>query len=458
MNRIKYIFIILLAVSVVCAQNETPPEGSQPKDFNIPEKTTTTLDNGLQVTMVHYGNLPKVNVRLVVRAGNINEQADQVWLADMTADYLKEGTESRDAMKIAEQAAGMGGEVSIGTGMDRTTVSGEVLSEFGPELIALLSDIIRNPAFPESELERLKNNFLRNLSVQKSRPGNLAMEKFREVLYGEHPYGRIFPTESMIQSYTMDDIKNFYKENFNAKRTHVYVVGVFDESEMLGAMRKQLGDWREGQPAQELMPSPQAGKAVYLIDRPDAPQSTIIMGLPVIDPSHEDYLALQLTNTLLGGFFSSRITANIREDKGYTYSPRSSVSSRFKDAYWTQQADVTTAVTGASLKEIFYEIDHLQNEAPSEEELKGVQNYLAGIFVLRNSSRSGIIGQLSFVDLHGLPDDYLNTYVQKIYQITPEEVQRIAKTYIDEDKISVVIVGDIKKIRNQVAPYGELVL
>src|SRR4030095_2826162 len=127
---------------------------------------------------------------------------------------------------------------------------------------------------------------------------------------------------------------------------------------------------------------------------------------------------------------------------GYTYSPNSSLSTRFRDAYWVEVADVTTAVTGPSLKEIFYEIDRLRNEPPSEAELQGIKNYLAGIFVLQNSSRQGVIGQLSFADLHGLPPNYLSTYVQKVMAVTPKDVQRIAQQYIQPDKMTVVVVGD----------------
>jgi predicted Zn-dependent peptidase len=196
---------------------------------------------------------------------------------------------------------------------------------------------------------------------------------------------------------------------------------------------------------------------VYLVDRPGAVQSTLYVGLPVPDPSSADYIALLVTNTLLGGSFSSRITSNIREQKGYTYSPVSQVSSRYRDAYWVEAADVTTNVTGPSLKEIFAEIEQIRREPPTAEELRGFQNYLAGTFVLQNSSRGGIIRQLQFVHLHGLPDDYLNTYVQKIFAVTPADVRRVAAKYIEDEKAAIVVVGDQKVVREQVATYGTLV-
>lgn len=204
------------------------------------------------------------------------------------------------------------------------------------------------------------------------------------------------------------------------------------------------------------IPSPESGRAVYLVDSPGAVQSTIYLGLPVIDPSNPDYIPLQVTNALLGGSFASRITSNIREQKGYTYSPFSTLSSRYRDAYWAEIADVTTDVTGPALTEIFFEIDRLRGEPPSEEELRGIQNYLAGTFVLQNSSRGGIISQLSFINLHGLGRDWLESYVPRVYEVTPAEVMHIARTYLDPSRMTIVVVGDRSKIEDQLREFGEI--
>lgn len=455
MPKVLLIIIFLLLCSY--AQEQKPPPGGTPKDFNLPQKSSYALENGLKVTLVQFGTVPKVNARLVVRVGKINESADEVGLADLTTDFFKEGTQTRSAKDIAEQAAQIGGEINVSTGPDQTYVGGISLSEFAPQLIELLADIMQNPNFPQTELERLKKDYIRQLSIQKSRPRSQALERFRKLLYPAHPYGRIYPDEEQINKYDISRIKDFYSKNYGAKITHLYVVGLFDESKVETAIRDNLSGWNVGQKHLEQVPEPISRRMINLIDRPQAPQSTIIIGLPVIDPSHEDYIALQVTNALLGGSFASRITTNIREDKGYTYSPRSSVSTRYRDSYWMQQADVAMEFTGASLKEIFYEIDRLQNELPAGEELQGIKNYLAGVFVLENSSRVGIIDQLSFLDLHGLADSYLTNYVQNIYKVTPENVQRITKNLLRDEEMTIVIVGDIKKIKKQVQAYGKLV-
>jgi zinc protease len=178
------------------------------------------------------------------------------------------------------------------------------------------------------------------------------------------------------------------------------------------------------------------------------------VGLPVIDPTNPDNIPLTVTNALLGGSFSSRITSNIREQKGYTYSPTSQLSRRYHDAYWAEIADVTTAATGPSLKEIFGEIDRLQKEAPGTAELKGIQSYMSGLFVIQNSTRQALIGQLRNVDLQGLGEDYLKNYVQRVNAVTPDDVQHMTARYIKPEQMTIVVVGDKSKITDQLAPYA----
>lgn len=443
------------AAGQAMTRKETPPEGGRPRPFTLPKRDTFKLSNGLRVTLVPYGSIPKVTVRAVVRTGNLDDPAGKVWLADVTGDLMKEGTTTRSAQQIAEEAARMGGSLGIGIGEEQSNVGLDVLSEFGPQAVALVADVLQRPLLPASELDRLKTNQIRNLTIARSQPGSIATERFRKALYGEHAFGRYFPDEAALKAFTIEDVKKFYADNFGAQRTHVYVVGQFDAAAMRRAVTSAFEKWDKGAPATQNPPKPTSARVLHLIDRPGAAQSTIQLGLPVVDPSHADYVPLVVTDYLLGGAFGSRITTNIRENKGYTYSPGSFVSTRFRDAYWVQQADVTTAVTGPSLKEIFFEIDRLQQTPPTAEELQGIKNNLAGIFVIQNSSRGGIINQLAFLDLHGLPDTYLTNYVQNILNVTPADVQRAAKTYLRPDRMTIVVVGDRSKIADQIKPYGE---
>lgn len=456
--------VLALASSAICLSasaqqssaqpaKQSPPPGSAPKPFHVPEQEKFSLPNGLQATLVQYGNIPKVAITVSVRAGNLNEAENQVWLADLTTNLMKEGTTSRSAEQVAQEAASMGGSVDVNVGPDLTHISGDVLSEFGPKMAALLADVAMHPALPGSELDRLKKDLLRNLTIQKSQPQPLAREQFLKALYPNHPYGRIFPTEQMVQGFTVDDVQKFYKDNFGAARTHVYVAGKFDPAAMKKAITEAFSSWPHGPDPLIDIPKPVTKHDVTLVDRPGAVQSTLYIGLPTIDPSNPDYIPLQVMNAILGGSFGSRVTSNIREQKGYTYSPFSQISSRYRDAYWVQVADVTAQFTGASIKEILYEIDRLQKDPPSDAELQGIKNYLSGVFVLRNSSRNSLITQIEYVDLHNLGADYLNTYVQKIYAVTPQQVQEMAQKYVKTEKLTMVVVGDKSKVAEQLTPY-----
>src|SRR5919109_255651 len=432
------------------APREKPPIPGTPKDSALAAVRSSALPNGLEITMAPYGATPKVAVRLVVRSGNIDETAKTTWLADLTRDLMLEGTTTRTAQQIAEEAARYGGAVAFNVGINESSIGADVLSEYGPDMVRLIADIARNPKFPESELPRLKANRLRQVTVQKSRQQALANERFLAALYPNHPYGRLFPSEAQLQGYTIDQARAFHAANYGARRAHVYVVGRFDPSAMESAIRQSFGDWQPGSAPSFNAPTPKTARVIHVVDRPGAVQSTIYLGLPVIDPSHPDYVALRVTDAILGGSFGSRITSNIREQKGYTYSPGSTINPFLKNAYWAEIADVTTNVTGPSLKEIFLEIDRLQAEPPSREELEAIQAYLAGIFVLQNSSRNGIISQLQFTRLHGLGDDYLRDLVRKIYAITPADVQRIAREYLRDDTMTIVIAGDRRVIEEQI--------
>lgn len=434
-------------------KKQTPPPGTAPKPFHVPQQEEFSLPNGLEVTMVPYGEIPKVTIEVSVRAGNLNESEKQVWLADLTAAMMKEGTTSRSAEQVAQDASSMGGSIDVSAGADLTGVSADVLSEYGPRMAALLADVAMHPALPNSELERLKKDQLRRLSIAKSQAQPIAREHFMKALYPHHPYGRLFPTEEMINGYSTEDVQNFYKNNFGAARSHVYVAGKFDPVAMRKAITQAFSSWQHGPDPLIDLPKPVTKRDLELIDRPGAVQSTLFIGLPTIEPSNPDYLPLQVMNSILGGSFGSRITSNIREQKGYTYSPASLVSSRYRDAYWVQIADVTAKFTGASIKEILYEIDRLQKDPPSDDELQGIKNYLAGIFALRNSTRQGLIGQLEYVDLQKLGDDYLETYVQKIYAVTPQQVQQMAQKYVDTQKLTMVVVGDKQTVAAQLTPY-----
>lgn len=458
MRTLKYYFIIIsigLITFPVLGQKQTPPPGGKPKDFVLPAKKVSQLKNGLKSTMVQYGSIPKVTVNLIIKTGNVNEGPNEVWLADLTGDLMKEGTTTMDFKTISRKVAAMGGEINIGVGGDQTNISGSVLSEFAPDLIKIIADVVINPALPASEIDRLKSDLKRQLSVQKSQPQSQAIESFNSIIYKDHPYGRTFPTPAMLDSYTIDMVKGFYEKNFGAKRAVIYVVGKFDEAAAQRSIEESFNSWKEGSEPSYPPVTPTKSDEIAMIDRSDAPQTTIIIGLPTISPQDPDYVALQVTNSLLGGSFGSRITSNIRENKGYTYSPFSTIQNHKNTSVWYEQADVTSEHTGAALQEIAKEVKTLQTEPPPKAELEGIQNYMAGVFVLQNSTPAGIINQLNFIDNHGLSDSYLTDRVKNIYGVTPEKVSAITKEHFKYEDMTLVLVGDKKLLQKQMKTYEE---
>jgi predicted Zn-dependent peptidase len=436
------------------AQKQTPPEGGPAKAFTVPAHESYTLPNGLKVTLVPYGIIPKVTVDIMVVAGGADEGSGHIGVADLTSDLMKEGTEKLTSSQLADEAARMGSTLTISSSYNRTDAGLDVLSEFGPDAVRLVADVVMHPRLPQSELERLKNDKLRQIALGTSQPQTIALMRLRKILYGDHPYGTILPTDADVKKITLDDIRTFVSSNFYPKRAHIYVAGRFDEAAVKKAIAESLGGWNKTGPARaENVPTPNPQRVLDVTDRPGAPQSTIIMGLPVPPANSPDAIPLVVTNALLGGSFNSRITANIREQKGYTYSPRSQLSNRYHDAYWAESADVTTKFTGASLKEIVAEVNRLASEPPTAAELKGIQNYLSGLFILQNSSRGALIAQLQNVEALGLGEDYLKTYVAKVNAVSPADVEKMTAQYLKPQSMTIVVVGDKSKITEELAPF-----
>lgn len=460
MKRSAFIFLaaIALVFSAIpaAAQNgekETPPAGGAPKPFVFPAQDTYTLDNGLKVTLVQYGAVPKVAVQATVRAGGLNEKEGERWISDVVATMLKEGTAKRSAADIARETAEMGGTIFSSADADRTFVGGEVLSEFDTRFIGLLADVLRNPKFTDEDLENTRESKLRDRSVAMAEAGMIATAAFRETIFPGHIYGSLFPTEEQIEAYKLEDVKRFYNEQFGAARTHIYVVGQFDAAAVKKAIEASLGDWKKGPDPIRSVPTVTSKRSVKTIDRPGAPQSTIRLGMPAPSPSDPDFVKFTVMNALLGGSFGSRITANIRENKGYTYSPFSTNWNRYKTGFWYEGADVTTEATGASIKEILFEIDRLSKEAPSEKELQGIKNYLIGTYVLQNSTRTGVIGRLESMNYNELGKSYIDDYVADINAVTTKDVQQMASKYLVPEKMTMTVVGDLSKITEQLKPY-----
>jgi zinc protease len=449
--------LALAAATPALAQDfPPPPPVGEPKPFKLPATETFTLANGMQVTLVPYGIAPKAVVSLRVRAGNAVE-GEQTWLADLTAEMLKEGAAGRSSADLATAAAGMGGELGVGAGTQTTQLSINVLSEHAPEAVALIGDVAIRPTLPAGELARIKANLARQLSVALSQPGTLADAALARTIYGpDHPYGRTIPSQAQLAAYTIDDVKRFHAGQFGAKRAHLYIAGRFDAAAVKAAVNKAFGGWAAGPEPLALAAPHQPGPRVVLIDRPDAPQTTLRLAFDASLAGGEADIPQRVTNELLGGAFSSRITTNIRETKGYTYSPNSAVAFGPGDALWTFDADVTTNVTGAALTEVFKEIRRMQTEPAPIEESKGIRTYMAGLFAISNSTSSALANTLATRDLLGLPGDWTDRYVPAVLAVEPAAMMASAKASYPLDKLTLVVVGDLKTVEPQLKALPEL--
>jgi zinc protease len=448
------ILTLTLALSALIVAKEIPPPGGTPKAYQVPPRQTYQLKNGMHVTLVEYGKLPLVSLRAIVEFGNANETPDQVWLADLLASLMTEGAAGKSGKQLAEAAARMGGQLGVNAGLDKTVARLNVLSDFASDGVKLLGEIVTKPDFPATELERLRSQLLRQRTVSLSQPSSLADQAFAQEMYGDHAYARLYPTEDQLKSYQLDDVKKFYSANVGARRTHLYIAGKFSSAAVKKAIAETFESWASGPEIAHAQPAKTPAKSFTLIDRPGADQSVLRIGLPLpVNPSSPDYLPFKVADSILGGSFGSRITSNIREQKGYTYSPTSVLDTNYHSMTWSEQADVTTKVTADSIKEVLLEINRMRQDPPTAEELKAIQAYMSGVFVLQNSSNAGIIGQLAFTDEQGLGDEFLRTYVQKINAVTRADIQRIAEQYLDPKKMAIVVVGDKSKIEESLAPY-----
>jgi zinc protease len=457
MQKSLIIFLVstVLWVNSAIAEKQQPPVGGEAKDFVLTQTSSIELDNGLRVVFVPYGNTPKVTLRLVSKLGNYDD-GEFDGIADLAYQLLTEGTKSQSALDIAQRAADMGGQVNTSVGSNSSYLQMDVLGEFVGDAADLLGDLVLNSNFKIEDLDRARNNFLRDLSVQRSEAQGQAAEAFNLAVFGKHPYAVTFADDNKVKAITAKAVAVFVQQNLVAKRSVLYVSGKFDQAKAEHAIRLAFANLVAG--VERVIPTPDyqgAGKLIF-VSRDNAPQSTIYFGLPVVDPSNPDYIALELMNTLLGGSFASRITSNIREDKGYTYSPRSIVSTRINSALWYQTADVTAESTAAALQEIINEITRLQNEAPSSDELEGFKSYMSGIYVLQNSTRTAIINQLWFLESHGLPLSRLESYVQQINSISPEQISALAKKYLSLDNMTLVVVGDAASVKPQLAANKQI--
>ncbi len=445
------------------ATTSTAPSNSVPalsaeRAVNWPKRVKSKLANGLEIVLVESHTIPRFHGSLYFRSGNAAVSHLAPGLADMTATMVRTGTTKRASRQIEEHLRRLGADLSSSAGQDTSAITFAGLSEFAEPLLGLVNELAREASFPEAEFERERRQKLEEVKLERTQPGFLASEKLRKVLFGEHPYAKISPSEEQVAAYKVSELQTIYREAYTPENGLMLLVGDFDPQAMLTTIEKVFGSWSGKKPAAPSAPSPAypRNRNVYLVHVPGAVQTQILAGCHSITRKNPDWVKLGLTNSLYGGAFNSRLVMNIREAKGYTYSPRSAVTPLQQHGYFSVSAAVRNEVVAASLTEIFYEIDKLRSLPVPDAELADAQNYLSGVFSMGLATQDGLLSQIATVALNDLPDDYLETYRAKVRAVTPADLQATAQKYFDSANMQIVVVGDRSKIETQAALFGNL--
>ena len=437
-----------------------PPLGPE-RPVAWPLRTVRTLANGMQVVLAEQRTFPKIGVELFFRSGNSRVALSTPDVAELAARVLRTGTLSRKSRQIEEDLRRMGASLGTTAGADSSAIAISGLSEFAPQILAMVADLAEHASFPPEEFERERRQRVEELKIERTTPGFLARERFRRVLFGEageNPYAVIAPTEAQVESYTVENLTAFYRENYVPSNALLIAVGDFASAEMLRLIENTFGDWKAAPAHPFSVPSvpPGRGRTVDLVHLPGAVQAEVLVGNLSLNRQSPDWHRAVLTNAIYGGAFNSRLIANIREQKGYTYSPRSAFHPLRHAGYFSVHAAVRNEVVAATLTEIFYEIDRMRSLPVGENELRDAANYLSGAFSLGIATQDGLLGQLSTVYLDNLPEDYLETFRDKIRALTSEDVLLTARRYFDSPNARIVVVGDRAQIESQAALFGEV--
>jgi predicted Zn-dependent peptidase len=444
----------LMTLPGTALAQHVPPKAGPPRPVTIPAATDYALANGMRVTLVPYGTVPKATAYLVTEYGGNDEATRETGAATLAARLLPEGTATETADQIAARASLDGGALRTGSGATTSYVGTDALSERTADAIGLIGDVARAPAFPDAAFTRVTANLMRGYAVARGRAQVLAMQRWYGAMFPGTAFGRNLIEDDAIKAATVAGVRAFYQRNVGATRSHLYVIGRFDDAAVRAAIDSAFGSWAAGPARPTRTPLARANPVRVFIDRPGAVQSTIFVGTRVPPATDKDRIALTVADALLGGSFASRITQNIREAKGYTYSPFSAVQEYPANSAWYEVADVTTNVTGPALTEIFKEINRLGSEQPSRAEVDAIERYLTGSFVLGLSTRFDVLSNLWTLDELGLPPSALANYVSDVQAVTAADISRVVKAYLVPDKMTLVVVGDKKAVAPQLAHFG----
>lgn len=441
------------AVRAQVPDRSEPPELGPPPTLKLPPVHRLKLDNGAKILLLEKRNVPLVQVNLVIRAGYTSDPEDLTGLASMTADMMDEGAAGRDALQLADAIDFLGARLSVRASAHHTTVSLHTPKGRLDAALQLMADVALRPDFPPEELERKRLERLNQLLAARDEARAIAGVLFDRTLYGtEHPYGKTaMGDEASIRAVQVDDLRQFHATYFHPNNAFFVVVGDVSMGEIRPKLEALFGDWERGNIPILRWPDVEQveRREVYLVDKPGAAQSEIRIGRIGVPRLTDDYYAIVVMNTVLGGSFTSRLNSNLREEHGYTYGARSYFDFATLPGPFQAGAAVQTAVTAAALTEFMKELNGIRDPVP-EEELTRAKNFVALRYPGRFQTVASIAGQLTELELYGLSDQYFNGYVDKILSVTQADVQRVARKYVVPEGMAIIVVGDRAAIEESV--------
>jgi zinc protease len=467
---------LALAASVVLAQQPQTLKGvvikgktpinKEALKFAMPKAYETELGNGLRVIALENHKLPTFTMQMVIMSGGLSDPADHPGAAQYTATMLREGTKTRSSRQIAEAVESMGATLNANSGLSSpiSSIMAGGLAENFDQIMELFADVILNPSFPADDLNNLKNRATAQLRAQRSQPEFLANEMFLKTMYGAHPASRISLTPAQIQSLTPETLKQFHAANYKPNNAIFAIVGDVNPAEVVAKLEKtfgaQSGVWTRGDvPRPELPKVSEPGSSkIYLVDRPGSEQTNLILGNLSIERGDPDYYALDVMNQILGGGASARLFLNLREDKGYTYGAYSGFTAAKYRGVFRANTEVQTKVTKGSMDELIYEFKRIRDEKTPDDEFDRAKRTIVGGFALQLESPQSLLADIVTQKIYNLPADYWDAYPQKIAAVTADDVQRVARKYLDLAKLQIVAVGDAKQIADVMKQFGGVVL
>jgi predicted Zn-dependent peptidase len=425
---------------------------------SLPKAQEAALSNGLRVVLLENHRVPTFTMQMVVMSGGLSDPADYHGLAQFTAALLREGTATRKSKDIAEQVDALGATLNAGAGLSSftSTVTAAGLVENLDQTLELFTDVVRNPKFPQEEVDKYKQRQIAQLQFQRSIPQFLAAERFQRAIYGNHPAGLVVPPVESLKRVTSADLAGFHSTYYRPNNSMITVVGDVTMKEILPKLEKAFGDWQKGDVPKTNIPSApdQGTMKIQLIDRPGSVQTVLQLGNLGIERTSEDYFAVLVMNQILGGGPAARLFLNLREKNGYTYGAYSNFGgSKFRGTV-VSSSEVRTDVTEGAMKEFMYELKRIRDEKVSVAELENAKRAIVGGFALSLEQPNALLQNIVTQKLYDLPANYWDTYPQIVSNITAEDVQRVAQKYVSLANLQIVAVGDASKAREVLAKYG----